>query len=214
MTMNKVAASMAAAVAFALTIPALAQAPTSVTLPKGVFYAKQLTGETLARDRLIGAKVHNVAGLIIGDIEDLILDRENRVIGVIVGVGGVLGVGEKRIGVRMSALTFTVKDGATHVTLPQVTKEILAAVPPYVRAEPKKSLIERSKEKAKEMYDRTGETAKDAADKMKDMMKPTTPTPAAAPPTTTPPVTPPAATPAPSATPPATTPLPMPSDKK
>ena len=72
------------------------------------------------------------------------------------------------------------------MTLPQVTKEILAAVPPYVRAEPKKSLIERGKEKAKEMYDRTGETAKDAADKMKDMMKPTTPAPATAPSATPP----------------------------
>jgi len=207
MTMNKVAAGVAAAIALALTIPALAQAPTAKApvLPKGVFFAKQLTGETLARDRLIGAKVHSATGLIIGDIEDIILDRDNRVIGVIVGVGGVLSMGEKRIGVRLSALTFSTKEGATVVTLPQVTKEILAAVPPYVRAEPKKSLIERSKEKAKEMYDRTGETAKDAADKMKDMMKPTTPAPATAPSTA-----PPAATPAPSATPPATSPLPVP----
>lgn len=211
MTMNKVAAGVAAAVAFALTIPALAQAPTAKAppLPKGVFFAKQLTGETLARDRLIGAKVHNVAGNIIGDIEDLILDKDNRVIGVIVGVGGVLGVGEKRIGVRLSALTFSMKEGVVTVTLPQVTKEHLAVVPPYVRAEPKKSLIERGKEKAKEMYDRTGETAKDAADKMKDMMKPTTPATG-----TTPSAAPPAAAPAPSATPPATSPLPVPGDKK
>jgi hypothetical protein len=110
----------------------------------------------------------------------------------------------------LSALTFTVKEGVTTVTLPQVTKEILAAVPPYVRAEPKKSLIERGKEKAKEMYDRTGETAKDATDKMKDMMKPTTPAPSPAAP-----ATPPTVMPAPSTTtPPATSPLPVPGDKK
>lgn len=210
MMMNKTAAAVGAVVALALAIPALAQAPASKAppLPKGVFYAKQLPGETLARDRLIGAAVHNAAGNIIGDIEDLILDKDNRVIGVIVGVGGVLGMGEKRIGVRLSALTFTPKDGKIMVTLPQVTKEILAAVPPYVRSEARKSLIERGKEKAKEMYERTGESAKDAADKMKEMMKPTTPAPATAPSPTPPAVT----TPTPAAPP--ASPLPVPGDKK
>lgn len=206
MMTNKTVAAVAAAVALALAIPAFAQAPTSKapSLPKGVFYAKQLPGETLARDRLIGMPVHNAAGNIVGDIEDLILDKDNRVIGVIMGVGGFLSMGEKRIGVRMSALIFTPKDGDVRITLPQVTKEILTAVPPYVRSEARKSLIERGKEKAKEMYERTGETAKDAADKMKDMMKPTTAAPAAAPPA--------ASAPAPAAPP--ASPLPVPGDKK
>ena len=44
-------------------------------------------------ESLLGAKVHDANGKIVGDVEDLILDEFNRVQGVIMGVGGVLGLG-------------------------------------------------------------------------------------------------------------------------
>jgi hypothetical protein len=211
--MNKVAAGVAAALALAFTLPAIAQTPAGkrTAIPKGVFYAAQLPGEILAKDKYIGAKVHNASGQIVGDIEDLILDKDNRVIGVIMGVGGFLSMGEKRVGVRVAALRFTMKDGAPYVLLPTMTKEILTAVPEYKRAAPPKSLIERSKEKAREMYERSSETAKDAADKVKEMVQPTTPSsPTPAPTTSTPPTTPPAATPPATTTEPPASSIPAP----
>ena len=147
-----------------------AQAKT-VTIPPG-FIKAQAPGQTLARDRLIGAKVHNREGQIIGDIEDLILSSSNQVVGVIMGVGGFLSLGEKRIGIHYGALQFTQKDGVSRIVLPIATKDVLAAVEPYKRSEPPKSLLDRSKEKARELTDRSTETAKDAAEVVKEKAGP------------------------------------------
>lgn len=162
-----------------------AQAPAApkVAIPKNVFVVGQLAGQYLAKDRLIGAKVQNKDGQIIGDIEDLIVGPGNQIVGVVMGTGGFLGVGEKRVGVQLGTLQFTQKDGKQIVVLPAATKDVLAALPAYKRAEPKKSLTERAAEKAKELTDKTKDTAKDAAkaaqekaapyiDKAKEAVKP------------------------------------------
>lgn len=152
--------------------PAGAPAPAAQTAPKvaipQAFVRNQAPGQTLARDRLIGAKVHNREGTIIGDIEDLILSQTNQVVGIIMGVGGVAGFGEKRVGVQYGALQFQQRDGKLHIVLPVATKEVLAAVPAYVRLEPRKSFIERTREKGQEIYDRTKEQAGPAYEKAKE----------------------------------------------
>ena len=172
--MKKLVMGALAAAAVLATVPAIAQQPapgakTSV-IPKGVFLRGQQPGQFLMRDRLIGAKVTNKDGQIIGDIEDVIMTSDNQISGVIMGVGGFLGAGEKKVGVRYSALVFSNKDGKRVITLP-VTKEALAALEPYKRLEPRKSLVERAKEKAKELTDKTKETVKDGAGKVKDAVK-------------------------------------------
>ena len=78
---------LAALLMFGVFAPAVQAADT--TIPAGVFVARQAGDQQLARDFLIGAKVHNADNKIIGDIEDLILDELNTVEGVIIGVGGV-----------------------------------------------------------------------------------------------------------------------------
>lgn len=207
---HKLALSLLAAGALAFTLPAIAQqtppaapatpppaatpatppaatapapAAAKVAIPKNVFVVGQLPGQYLAKDRLIGAKVQNKDGQIIGDIEDLIIAPGNQIVGVVMGTGGFLGVGEKRIGVQLGALQITQKDGKQVIVLPSATKDVLAALPAYKRAEPKKSLAERAAEKAKELTDKTKDTAKDAAkaaqekaapyiDKAKEAVKP------------------------------------------
>lgn len=39
----------------------------------------------------------------VGDVSDLLLDRSGKVLGVIVGVGGFLGIGEKSVAIDLSA---------------------------------------------------------------------------------------------------------------
>ena len=85
------------------------------------------------------------------------------------GVGGFLGAGEKKIGVRYQALQFSTKDGKRVVSLPQATKEVLAALEPYKRAEAAKSLLERARERVKGSADRAKES--DAAAKAKEVGK-------------------------------------------
>ena len=151
---------LVAAATLLLALPAASQDTSTI------FMSAQGTDQHLAKDTLIGSKVYGKDGTIIGDIEDLILSDGNTVIGVIIGTGGFLGLAEKRIGVDLNALTSSDKDGKTIVTLP-VSHEDLVATSAYQRAVPKKSLLERAKEKAQELKDKTTETSKDAYEKAK-----------------------------------------------
>lgn len=156
---------------FASTAALLLMATAVPVHADDVFIPEQKLTEYLAKDRLIGAKVHDKDGKIVGDIEDLIVSNDNQIVGVIMGVGGFLGAGEKKVGVRYSALRFATKDGKTTVSLPSATKEVLTALAPMKRLEPKKSLKERALEKAKELTDKTKETVKDASKKAGEATK-------------------------------------------
>ena len=166
-----------AAMAALFALPALAEpqeapaeapaAAAAVVLPPDVFVTAQGNEQFLARDLILFAKVQNANGEIIGDVEDLILNADNQIVGVILGTGGFAGFGEKRIGVNLSALQFKNVDGNVTVVLPQATKEVIDAVPEFVRKQPPKSLMDRAIERAKELTAKSTVTAKDAYEKAK-----------------------------------------------
>jgi hypothetical protein len=178
--MRRLSLALAAATALAVAAPALAQQPTppatppaasptaEVAIPRGVFFRGQTDGQVLSSDKLIGAKIYGPDGKIIADIEDLIMTSDLRVEGVVIGTGGFLGAGEKRLGVRLSALRFG-PDGK--VTVPELTKEVIAALPAYARKTPAKTLLERATEKAREITDRSMETAKPTIDQASEAAK-------------------------------------------
>ncbi len=149
-----------------LAVAAAAKDP--VAIPANIFLPTQGGGQYLARDLLLGGKVYNAEGVIIGDIEDLILNSNNQVEGVVMGIGGFAGFGEKHVAVVLSALQIKNEDGKITVSLPQATKEVLDALEPFKRSSPPKSLIDRAIEKAKELTDKGSVTAKDAYDKAKE----------------------------------------------
>jgi len=165
---------VAAAAAFLLASPVLAAAPAadSGASPANTFIESQPEANYLAKDLLIGAKVEGADGKIIGDIEDVILNDWNRVQGVVMGTGGFLGIAEKRVGVNLGSLEFQDRDGKRVIVLPGVTQETLKTVPEFKRAEPKKSLLERAMEKARELTDKSAETAKEAYEKAKEQAGP------------------------------------------
>lgn len=136
------------------------------------FIKAQTPTQYLAKDRLIGAKVKNSAGEIIGDIEDLLIDSDDHVSGVIMGVGGFLGIGEKKVAVKTSALQLEVTDGKMNVLLAGATKESLKGAPAFERATPKKGIMERVKEKARELTDKSKATAQDAYEAAKEKTGP------------------------------------------
>ncbi len=107
---------------------------TSRRIPSNTFFKGQQSNQYLARERFLGAKVVNKDGQTVGTIDDLILGSGGQVEGVILGVGGFLGVGEKKIGVRIGALQVTSTDGKTTITFPNATKDMLGAVEAYQRA--------------------------------------------------------------------------------
>lgn len=151
--------SIVAALTVLAGTPVLAQEGSS-----GGFVAAQTADQYLAKDHLIGAKIRGKDGKIIGDVEDLIVNDKNQIVGVVMGVGGFLGIAEKKIGVDLSALKF---DEAGAISLPEADKAVLDGAPDFKRAAPAKSLLERAREKAMELTDKTTETTKDAIEKAK-----------------------------------------------
>ena len=66
----------------------------------------------------------------IGDLNDIVLDKEGKVSAVIIGVGGFLGAGEKNVAVPFSALKVTEKEGKTYLVV-DTTKEALEKAPGF-----------------------------------------------------------------------------------
>ncbi|MBS0240009.1 MAG: PRC-barrel domain-containing protein [Proteobacteria bacterium] len=135
-------------------------------LADDTFFAEQKPTEYLAKDRLLGANVHDKDGKIIGDIEDLVVDSDNKIVGVIIGVGGLLGVGEKKVAVSLPSLGIEAAGNKINVTIPAATKEALTAAPAYKRANPPIGWLQRAADKSDEIRDKSGpayEKAKEAA---------------------------------------------------
>ena len=56
--------------------------------------------------KLMGLDVYNEANEKLGDVNELILDKDGKVAAVVIGVGGFLGMGEHDIAVTMDKLKF------------------------------------------------------------------------------------------------------------
>jgi sporulation protein YlmC with PRC-barrel domain len=64
----------------------------------------------------------------IGTVDDVILNDSGQATGLIIGVGGFLGAGEKDVAVAFSAVQAEMKDGAWYLTL-DTTKDALKSAP-------------------------------------------------------------------------------------
>ena len=94
------------------------------------FLAKQERSDWLASN-LIGVAVNNPANESIGSITDLISDENGKVVGVIVGAGGFLGIGQKDVAIRFEDLKLA-RDEKDNVTaLVNISQDALAAAPDY-----------------------------------------------------------------------------------
>lgn len=62
-------------------------------------YLDSAPANGMQASNLIGADVKNSAGEEVGSISDLIIDQNGQVVGVVVGVGGFLGMGEKDVAI-------------------------------------------------------------------------------------------------------------------
>ena len=97
--------------------PADRAAPTATTA--GSHETMMLKGNWRA-SKLMGLNVYNDANEKLGDINELILDKNGKVAAVVIGVGGFLGMGEHDIAVSMDKLKFVEEPVRTSAT---TTKE-------------------------------------------------------------------------------------------
>ena len=101
---------------------------------EGNFITVQPPGQWLAT-HFIGAAVLNEAGETVGDINDLLLDKTGRIVNVVLGVGGFLGVGEKNVAVPYAALQITVDASSRRVIKIALSKAELQAAPVFKATE-------------------------------------------------------------------------------
>jgi sporulation protein YlmC with PRC-barrel domain len=117
------AAALLSAAVF--TAPAYAQSPQPAdrAAPAATTTSSQeklaLKGNWRA-SKLMGLNVYNDANEKLGDINELILDKNGKVAAVVIGVGGFLGMGEHDIAVSMDKLKFVEEPVRTSAT---TTKE-------------------------------------------------------------------------------------------
>ena len=73
-----------------------------------------------------GQTIHSRDGNEIGDVNDVLLDKDGRVAAVMVGVGGVLGAGEKNVAIGFEALELAKKGPKPYLVLdlPLTTLEL------------------------------------------------------------------------------------------
>lgn len=78
----------------------------------GMYYTMPVGANMWRASDLVGKSVYNTANERIGEVNELILDREGKVAAALIGVGGFLGIGERQVAVNYSALQMnTASDG-------------------------------------------------------------------------------------------------------
>jgi hypothetical protein len=165
--------TLAGALALATAPPfGTALAQTTAPGPAARFITQQPDNEWLARV-FLGQAVHNVAGDTIGDINDLVFDRQGHISTAVIGVGGFLSIGEKSVGVPFSALTFKVGGNGERIIVVALSKQELTQAPDFKATE--KTTFDRMKDKASDLGHKAADKAVDlkdqAARKIDDMKK-------------------------------------------
>lgn len=73
-------------------------------------FITQQQGNQWRASRLIGLAVHGSNNERIGDINEVLVDRQGKADGVVVGVGGFLGIGEKNVALPFDAFEWMMED--------------------------------------------------------------------------------------------------------
>jgi hypothetical protein len=96
----------------------------------GQFLDRQASDDWLASN-LIGQVVYNGKDENIGEINDLVTDRSGKIVAVLIGSGGFLGIGEKDVAVRFEDLKLARDESDNIKVIADLSKETLAAAPDY-----------------------------------------------------------------------------------
>jgi len=99
--------------------------------PDMTFIEVQDAAQFLADEEVIGKDVVNVGDEEVGTIADLVMDQDQKLVGVVLSVGGFLGIGDKWVAVPVDQIDFPTKDQPARL-LANVTKEQLENAPDFV----------------------------------------------------------------------------------
>ena len=61
-------------------------------------------------DKLIGTSVYNAEGEEVGSVQDIVFDKDGKIVGVVLKVGGLLGIGGKSVGIKWNEVQMVPQD--------------------------------------------------------------------------------------------------------
>jgi sporulation protein YlmC with PRC-barrel domain len=121
------------------TAPAESQTKQSGTTAEKAIIPEQ-TGTQLRAENLMGTTVVGPDGKEVGTVDDLIFDEQKKIVGVVVGVGGFLGIGKKDVGLDWQQATYQEDQAAgTRKIQITLTKADLQAAPDFKTKEQQKA---------------------------------------------------------------------------
>jgi hypothetical protein len=106
------------------------EAATSVTSAASPEWYQRQQGEWRS-SKLIGVKVQDNSGDTVGDINDVILANDGSAAAAIIGVGGVLGVGEREVAVQFKSLQLSRDENGNAIAKLNATKDELKKAPQW-----------------------------------------------------------------------------------
>jgi sporulation protein YlmC with PRC-barrel domain len=97
---------------------------------KGVELATVVPGDSFSVTEYYRQNVYDPSDNTVGEVSDVLLDKDGHVTAVILSVGGFLGLGAKYVSVPFNALRVTEKGGKRYLVI-DATKETLTSAPGY-----------------------------------------------------------------------------------
>ena len=126
LTKNFALASLVAGLAFAASGTFAAGTSDTTTTAKPATHTMSLSAVADPKDTLTKAKVVDAKGNEIGSVDDVMFDKQGKPTSLKVDVGGFLGVGDKDVAMKASALKF---DPDRKVLVTNMTKDQIKKLP-------------------------------------------------------------------------------------
>lgn len=123
-------------------VPAQTQTSPSATSPSAtgsapmttakapVSFIKAQSADQIMASDLMGMSVRGAQDESIGEIDDMLVDPQGRVVAAVIGVGGFLGIGEKDVAIPFESIQLAGTSSDRHVVLSK-TKDELKAAPSF-----------------------------------------------------------------------------------
>ena len=114
--------------AMGVSVAALAQQPVPMASGPAKIFTTLPAGTTVTN--FYKQNVYDQSDSKIGDVDDMLIDKEGRVTALIIGVGGFLGMGEKNVAIPFSDVRASEKNNKWYLVL-NTTKDALKGAPGF-----------------------------------------------------------------------------------
>jgi sporulation protein YlmC with PRC-barrel domain len=118
-----------AAIVVLMNMAAVAQ-PAPIKMGPSANFMTTMPADTTTVTNYYKQSVYDLSNKKVGDILDLMVEKDGRITAAMVGVGGFLGIAEKNVAVPFQALAISQKNHRRRLTL-NVTKDAIKSAPGF-----------------------------------------------------------------------------------